>query len=307
MTYNHKTLVSAVVYVRNNAKEIECFLRTIYGVFIEIFAKFEIICVNDASDDNSGNIINKLESSFADCKISIINMSYFHGREAAMHTGVDFAIGDFVFEFDSLDIDYELDMVMQVYSRSLQGFDIVSCGSADTRLFPRLFYYIYNLSAGSQHRIQSETFRILSRRAINRVRSMSVKLPYRKALYSYSGLEMDFILYEATVSGIHKTTRLKNSQDTAITSLLIFTNIAYRISMLLSLIMAASMFGFGLYTVIVYFGTRRPVEGWAPLMGLISAGFFGVFILLTIVAKYLDILLKNAFNKQAYLVSSIDR
>ena len=36
-----------------------------------------------------------------DTTITILNMSFFHGVEAAMNAGVDLAIGDFVFEFDS--------------------------------------------------------------------------------------------------------------------------------------------------------------------------------------------------------------
>ena len=50
----------------------------------------------------------------------------------------------------------------------------------------------------------------------------------------------------------------------ALDSLILFTDIASKISLALSSLMAIFMLGTGLYTVIVYFSTHKPVEGWAP-------------------------------------------
>lgn len=63
----------------------------------------------------------------------------------------------------------------------------------------------------------------------------------------------------------------------------------------------------GIYTCITYFGQQRPVEGWAPLMGMLSVGFFGIFLVLTLVIKYLDVILKLIFQRQKYMVSSIEK
>ncbi len=52
-------------------------------------------------------------------------MGYSHGLEASMNAGIDLSIGDFVFEFDSCFMDFDPDVIMQVYRKSLQGFDIV--------------------------------------------------------------------------------------------------------------------------------------------------------------------------------------
>ena len=46
-----------------------------------------------------------------------------------MNAGVDLAIGDFVFEFDTVCMDYKTELLMQVYRRSLEGFDIVSASA----------------------------------------------------------------------------------------------------------------------------------------------------------------------------------
>ena len=95
--------------------------------------------------------------------------------------------------------------------------------------------------------------------------------------------------------------------NTAIDSLILFTNLSYKVSMIISVIMAIFMIAAGTYTVVAYFGINKPVEGWAPIMGLIAAGFFATFIILTIIIKYLDVLLRLVFKKQKYLVSSIEK
>ena len=101
MDNKEKNFVSAVIYVHNAEDRIGEFLRTIVSVLEECFEHSEIICVNDASDDDSLNVIRSISKTANKTSISVVNMSYFHGLELAMNAGVDIAIGDFVFEFDN--------------------------------------------------------------------------------------------------------------------------------------------------------------------------------------------------------------
>ena len=96
-----KNFISAVVYVHNNEDEIEYFLKSINEKLASNFEKYEIICVNDYSTDDTVKIINNISKEFQNTTVNIINMSYKQGLEKSMLAGVDFAIGDFVFEFDS--------------------------------------------------------------------------------------------------------------------------------------------------------------------------------------------------------------
>ena len=110
-----KNFMSAVVYVHNNEKEIGEFLEKINGELNKNFEKYEIICVNDSSTDKSSEEIKKVADSISGTIVSIINMSYYQGIELSMNAGVDLAIGDFVYEFDNINIDYNLDVIMKVF------------------------------------------------------------------------------------------------------------------------------------------------------------------------------------------------
>ena len=97
MTNKEKNFVSAVVYIHNDEENIEGFLQAVIQVLEENFEHSEVICVNDFSQDGSVETAKKVGAQAQDTTITILNMSFFHGVEAAMNAGVDLAIGDFVF------------------------------------------------------------------------------------------------------------------------------------------------------------------------------------------------------------------
>ena len=125
MLNKEKNFISAVIYVHNAEKRIEKFLRTVLEVLEENFEHSEIICVNDNSQDNSVDVIKKVSQDATISSVSVLNMSYFHGLEMSMNAGMDLTIGDFVFEFDSTVLDFDKEEIMEVYRRSLKGYDIV--------------------------------------------------------------------------------------------------------------------------------------------------------------------------------------
>ena len=170
MKNKEKNFASAVIYVRNAEHRIEDFLSSVINVMEEYFEHSEIICVNDCSDDRSVDIIRQTAEIAGCTSISVINLSYFHGLEIAMNAGLDLSIGDFVFEFDNTYLDFDPDVIMQIYFRSLKGYDIVSASpNQHLRITSKLFYKVFNRHSYIAANITTESFRVLSRRAINRI------------------------------------------------------------------------------------------------------------------------------------------
>ena len=126
MANKEKNFASAVIYVHNAENRITRFLSTIIEIMENNFEHSEIICVNDSSDDSSLQKIKETSEKASITSVSVVNMSYFHGLELSMNAGIDMSIGDFVFEFDNTILDFNPDMIMEIYRKSLTGFDIVS-------------------------------------------------------------------------------------------------------------------------------------------------------------------------------------
>lgn len=310
MNNKENNFVSAVVYLHKGETNSHSFLNMIDFVLEENFEKYEIICVDDGVEENVIEDVRKFKQENESAIVSIVRMGFQHGLEASMNAGIDLSIGDFVFEFDSCFVDYDKELIMSVYYKALEGFDIVAATPPrkQSKASSRLFYSVYNHFSESDKKIMTERFQIISRRAINRVSAYSKTIPYRKAVYASSGLNVCYMEYKIRRSvdtGVKFDDEEK--ENTAIDALILFTNLAYRVSVFISIVMAIFMIAAGTYTVAAYFGTDRPVEGWAPIMGLVAAGFFAIFVILTIMIKYLDVLLRLVFKKQKYLISSIEK
>ena len=196
-------------------------------------------------------------------------------------------------------------MIMSVYRKSLEGNDIVfAVPQGVSRFTSKLFYNLFNRFSDMQYKIKTQRFSIISRRGINRVKSMGVKTVYRKAVYASCGLPVaDFEYRPLAVDKIGDSQKAVK-QELALNSLILFTDIGYKISVTLSVLMALILMLAGIYTVTIFF-SANPVEGWTTTMLVISVGFFGLFVLFAFVLKYLSMILNLVFTRKQYVVESI--
>lgn len=302
-----KNFISVVVYVCNNEKDLPFFMKMLKRLLESAFQNYEIIFVNDNSSDRSVDIIESYAKELAIKSANVINISLFQGLEICMNAGVDYAIGDFVFEFDTVLVDYDDDVFLDVYNKALDGWDIVAAIPVGKKtITSSIFYALFNRYSCSRYRINTERFRVLSRRAINRVKALSKTIPYRKALYVNCGLKNEGVIYRCKKASI-KSGNSYYKKGIAVDTLMLFTNLGFRVSVMISILFLLISFFSLLYTIVIYFGLNKPVEGWTTTMLLLSTVFSGVFILLTIIIKYLSLLVHLVFKKMDYLVESISR
>lgn len=311
MKNKEKNFMSAVIYVHNCEKRIDTFLRTIMLVLEENFEHSEIICVNDGSVDNSVDVIKRVSKEATLTSISVINMSHFHGLEMAMNAGVELSIGDFVYEFDSTVLDFDKSEIMKVYKKSLEGFDIVSATpNRKQKVSSSLFYSVFKRFTKFSYEMYTESFRVLSRRVINRVSGMNKTIPYRKAVYANCGLKIDKIVYEPVkrdceeekISDLEKNYRKRLATDT----LILFTEVGYKFSVAMTTLMMFITVFMAIYSVIIYI-LKTPIAGWTTTILFLSFCFFGLFGILTVVIKYLQILVDLVFRRKQYSFESIEK
>jgi len=304
-----KNFISAVIYVNNNQEHIKEFLSNIYKTLDENFNKFEIIIVNDASTDETVKRVKEFSETVTSSVISIVNMSFYQGLELAMNAGVNLAIGDFVYEFDNVYKDYDNKIIIDLYYKSLEGFDIVSATPKNyNSKSSKLFYKLFNSCANTMYELNTESFRILSRRGINRVHSMSKTIPYRKAIYSNCGLKIYNIVYDNKNYNFKINKKIKNNRrEIASNSLILFTDLGYKISIGMTLLMMLIAIVTSVYVIVTFLGNKRPIEGWTTIMLFLSGGFFGVFAIMAVIIKYLSLIVNLVFKKQQYIVESIEK
>ncbi len=299
--------VSVIGYLHDGEHCVQDFLKKVDGVMRTHFFQYEIILVDDCCRDKSvENVRSFVDQNAQTIPVTIVTMSVRQGVELAMNAGVDLAIGDFLFEFDSLEIDYDPNLIFEAYQKALSGYDIVSVGPKSNRnLSSSFFYKVFNASSGSRYPIQTDVFRVLSRRAINRVHAISPTPAYRKAAYAASGLKAYAMREESIphMRDVNESLRFSLAVD----SLVLYTNAGYKLSCgIAGLMLFATLLEF-VYTLVIYLGGGKPIEGWTTTMLVLTLGFFGVFLILAIVLRYLTLLVDLTFRHQRYLVESVEK
>ncbi|MDL2253352.1 glycosyltransferase [Ruminococcaceae bacterium OttesenSCG-928-I18] len=306
MKEKDKNYLSAVIYLGNEKDSVKTFLEMLTQCLEERFEHYELIFVEDASQDGTEEEVRAyLAAMEAPPATTIVHMSLRQSLELALNAGVDIAIGDFVYEFDSMQMPWPPQLVMEAYEACLEGSDIVAVAPKRNRgVFSNLFYTLFNSSSGSKYPLRTEAFRVLSRRAINRVRSVSGRAPYRKAAYAACGLRLRHLEYQGEAAGSNEALRFSRALD----SLAMYTSLAFKISLGIALFMMILMLVAVVYTLVVFLGPFvNPSPGWTTTMLVVTGGFSGVFLILAVVLKYLSLLVELVFKKQNYLVESVEK
>lgn len=226
-----------------------------------------------------------------------------------MNAGMDLAIGDFVLEFDACVPDFAPVEIMAAYHKTLTGYDIVSASPDKRQRFTSsVFYKVFNQFTDFPYQLGTERFRVLSRRVINRISSMNKSVPYRKAVYANCGLKTANIRYQVTDVQASKDDKAerKYRTDLAINSIILFTEIGYRFAVTMTVLMMLVAIAVAVYSAVVYLFST-PVAGWTTTIFFMSFAFFGLFGILTIIIKYLQILVDLVFRRKKYSFESIEK
>ena len=299
-TNKEKNFISAVVYLHNDGVRAVKFFKLLTEQLDAHFEQYELIAVDDACTDDTVSLLRDWARDLTK-PLTFLHMSLFQRLEPCMNAGLDAAIGDYVYEFDTTDVPYPADMIFAAYQTALTGSDIVSVCPNRTNGSSRLFYGVFNANSHSAYRLRTDAFRLVSRRAVNRVHASSEHLPYRKAAYAASGLKMTDLTFEGRI--IDKGAgRFSLAAD----SLTLYTDAGFKFSAGITLIMMVLALAELVYTLVI-FATGHPVEGWTTMMFVLTLGFAGVFAVLAIIVKYLSLLVDLIFKKQKYLIESVEK
>ena len=168
MNTKEKNFISAVVYLHNDGDRAVAFCRAVASELDAHFAQYELVVVDDACTDDTVPRLREWGREQT-APLTILHMSLFHGLEDAMNAGLDAAIGDYVYEFDSTELCYPASLIFEAYRMALTGSDIVSVCPRTVRGGSSLFYKLFNANSQSAYQLRTDAFRLVTRRAINRV------------------------------------------------------------------------------------------------------------------------------------------
>jgi polyisoprenyl-phosphate glycosyltransferase len=302
-----KAFVSVIVYIYNNSDNICHLLSSLDTYLNSFFEDFEIICVNDASTDESLTEVKRCCSAL-NRDITMVNLAWKHGCDRGIISGIDLSIGDFIVEIEAGKIDYDFSLISTLYIEASTGFDIVSAERTEIPGFSdRLFYVIFNRLSYLPFELNQEMIRIISRRTANSLLSMNERVVSRDILYGFTGFPRKSITYIPVSDRKVKNRPFREKLSIAIETIISYSNIGPNLSIIIAAVFLIFSFLLGIYALIVYFTWKEVVPGWTSTALFLSIGFTGIFLVLGIQGRYISSLLLDIKQRPRYIVRSIDR
>ncbi len=115
--------LSVIIPVYNEQDNIEILLENITQVLDNLSYEYEVIAVNDGSEDGSTDLLNQLTKKYR--KLTVIHFRRNFGQTAAMMAGFDNANGDVIIPIDS-DLQNDPRDIPHLLDKLQEGYDVVS-------------------------------------------------------------------------------------------------------------------------------------------------------------------------------------
>lgn len=267
---------------------------------------WEILFVNDGSNDNTERIINELIEQ--DSRIATVILSRNFGKEAAMLAGFDYATGDCAIILDA-DLQHPLSSIPQMLQYWEEGYDDVYArrrtrgdNSWLRKFFSRTYYSLLQRTSNIDVLPDVGDFRLLDRKCIDTLKTLREQCRYTKGMYAWIGYKKKEILcdQQERVAGTSKWSffSLFNLAIEGVTS---FSVTPLRISSILGFIISIVAF---IYMIVIIAKTLiwgDPVAGYPSLMCIIL--FLGGIQLLSlgIIGEYLGRIFNETKNRPTYI------
>ena len=203
-------LVSIVFSFRNEEKNLKELVSRVDATFKKVENyKYELIFVNDDSNDDSEKILEELQESH---KIKIINMSRTFGVGPCVLAGFKHSSGDCIVYLDS-DLQDPPELIPKLLDEFEKGHDVVHTvrekrlGESGVKLFfTKLAYKTINKLSEIDLPIEAGDFKLISKRVLQKILSQKEFRPYVRGLSVWVGFKQSFVYYtrEARAHGESK-------------------------------------------------------------------------------------------------------
>lgn len=193
-------LISIVAPFYNESEGVEIFHERMVSVVGGMDGlRFELVCVNDGSDDDTLARLRRLAES--DARVRVIDLSRNFGKEAALSAGLDAARGDAVIPIDA-DLQDPPELIPALIAQWRNGFEVVLARRVDrdTDTFMKrwtagLFYRLHNLIGDVRIPENVGDFRLLDRRVADALRALPERCRFMKGMFAWLGFRTAVVDY----------------------------------------------------------------------------------------------------------------
>lgn len=302
-----ESIVSIIVITRNDKHIIENALQQINEVLSNKYHYFEIIVIDNCSEDNTVEEIRKHHQK--NQHVRIIKLSKSYPTEIALTAGLDSCIGDYAVLFN---IYTDPPSVIPVLiDKLLSSYDIAIGRYKDNLIHKdfvsKLFLFLVKKLSSHELYYDSNYLIALNRQTINsitRVRRRSRNFGYINSLIGYKRTVINYRPLKKNLSKL----KTENFPELiwGVTDIIISNSyrpmrILIAMGMLISLAFLIYVFIIAILTITL--NKSFAPKGWISISSVLGTMFFLLFSLLTLISEYIIRVLDESRNEPLYFIA----
>ncbi|MGY2171686.1 glycosyltransferase [Pseudomonas gingeri] len=283
--------LSVVLVVKNQSSELPQILNKASDVLRGLVSDYELIVVDNASEDDSISILKSLTADSGLPNLQIYALTKEVDADTATWVGLENALGDFVVSIDPMADD--IGFIPKMLDQSLRGADVVFAAnehkvpqSLAYRFGYYVFNYLYDRFNGVHLAKEAPQYRLLSRSVINFIlQHPQPSITYRH-LPATGGFARSYLSYSALPKPSSKK-NLWDSIDRGMRLLVSSTRAPMRLVTTLSLFGAVANLLYCFYILAVGVFKTDVAPGWISFSLQQSGMFFLISLVLLVLGEYI--------------------
>ena len=284
-------------------------MKRIITVMNDTGLKFELLFVNDGSNDNTLSVLKNFAAH--DKRIRVIDFSRNFGKEAALTALIDYALGDAVIILDA-DLQHPPELIPEMISKWHEGYEVVAArrdrvSDSFFRKYTALTFYRFN-KAVSQYDIPENVgdFRLMDKCVVHVLRNLRETQRFMKGLFVWAGFRTFYISYKdgKRAAGESKFGFL-SLWHLAVDAITSFSTFPLRVWSYIGGLTALGAFIYGIMIAADTWLFGIDVPGYATIVCLILL-FGGLQLLgIGIIGEYLGRTYMESKNRPVYIVRKV--
>ena len=298
--------LSVVVPVFNERESVPELYRRLTGALAGAVSSFEIVLVDDGSNDGSWEMIRELAAR--DSRVKGLSFSRNFGHQMAFTAGLDHADGDAVVIMDA-DLQDPPELLPELVARWREGNDVVyavrarRAGETAFKLFTAAaFYRLLRRITHVDIPVDTGDFRLMSRKAVEAFRRMPERHRFTRGMVAWLGFRQVGVSYERAARHAGETKYpLRKMLRLASDGITSFSYIPLQLASWVGLAVSASAFLALVAALAIRLGGGR-MPAWAIAAAALAL-LGGVQLLAVgLLGEYVGRVLDEAKGRPLYLV-----
>jgi glycosyltransferase involved in cell wall biosynthesis len=298
--------LSVVVPVFNERESVPELYRRLTAALAGVASSFEIVLVDDGSNDGSWEIIRELAAR--DSRVKGLSFSRNFGHQMAFTAGLDHADGDAVVIMDA-DLQDPPELLPELVARWREGYDVVYAvrarragETAFKRFTAAAFYRLLRRITHVDIPVDTGDFRLMGRKAVAAFRRMPERHRFTRGMVAWLGFRQIGVSYERAARHAGETKYpLRKMLRLASDGITSFSYIPLQLASWLGVAVSASAFVALVAALAVRLGGGR-MPAWAIAAAALAL-LGGVQLLaIGLLGEYVGRVLDEAKRRPLYLV-----